>query len=232
MFLAIASGTNFDLALLNNGTVVAWGANGQNQTNVPSGLSNVVAIAAGGSHALALQATGLVTAWGSSTNVPAGLSNVMAIAAGDNHSLALKNDGTVVVWGDNSQGQTNMPVALSSVKLVAAGGNHSLAGIFSTWIQYPVNVANDLLLIYNTNSTDSATVLELLPAKTARGHECECVGYQLHAKRELRNHLTFRLHKRHPFAGGQLADGKPDKTAAIRRPISRYSFASQYEYRI
>lgn len=65
----------------------------------------------------------------------------------------------MVVWGDNSEGQTNMSVTLNNVKLIAAGGNHSLAGLFSTFVQYPVNVANDLLLIYNTNSTDSATVL-------------------------------------------------------------------------
>ena len=156
---AIASGTNFDLALLQNSTVVAWGNNTQNQTNVPSGLANVVAIAAGGSHAVALEQNGTVIAWGSSTNIPGGLSNVMAIAAGDNHSLALKNDGTVVVWGDNSEGQTNVPTTLNNnVKLIAAGGNHSLASVFSPLVEYPINVANDLLLVCNTNSADSKTV--------------------------------------------------------------------------
>ena len=34
-----------------------------------------------------------------------------------------------------------------------------MAAIFSPTVQYPVNVSQDLLLIYNTNSTDSATVL-------------------------------------------------------------------------
>jgi hypothetical protein len=34
--------------------VVAWGDNGYGQTNVPSGMSNVVAIAAGGDYSLAL----------------------------------------------------------------------------------------------------------------------------------------------------------------------------------
>ena len=156
---AIASGTNFAIALLQNSTVVAWGTNAQGQTNIPAGLSNVVAIAAGGSHALALEQNGTVIAWGSSTNVPAGLSNVMAIAAGDAHTVALKNDGTVVTWGDDSQAQTNMPGGMTNLKLVAAGGNHSLAAVFSTFVQYPVDVTKDLLLIYNTNSADSATVL-------------------------------------------------------------------------
>jgi Regulator of chromosome condensation (RCC1) repeat len=86
------------------------------------------------------------------------LGSVKLIAAGDNHSIALKNDGTVVAWGDHSEGQTNVPITLCGVKLIAAGGNHSLAAVFSPTVQYAVNVTNDLLLIYNTNSTDSATV--------------------------------------------------------------------------
>ena len=45
------------------------------------------------------------------------------------------------------------------MKLIAAGGDHSLAGIFSPLVQYPVDVSKDLLLIYNTNSADSATVI-------------------------------------------------------------------------
>ena len=75
------------------------------QTNVPAGLSNVVAIAAGGWHNLALKADGTVVAWGAggpNTNtlvvcgqnlVPAGLTNVGQIAAGAVHSLALVGTG-------------------------------------------------------------------------------------------------------------------------------------------
>ena len=44
--------------------MVAWGRNDGGQTDVPSGLSNVVAIAAGGYHSLALTAEGRVVAWG------------------------------------------------------------------------------------------------------------------------------------------------------------------------
>jgi alpha-tubulin suppressor-like RCC1 family protein len=156
---AIASGTDFDLALLNNSTVVAWGANNQGQANVPAGLTDVVAIAAGGSHALALQRNGTVIAWGSMTDVPAGLSNVVAVAAGSMQSLALKNDGTLVSWGGNSRWQATMPGGMPNVKLIAAGSQHSLAVVFSPQVRYPVDVTKDLLLIYNTNSANSATVL-------------------------------------------------------------------------
>ena len=62
------------------------------QTNIPAGLSNVVAIAAGAFTAWRCGATGQSsrgeTIFGE-TNIPAGLSNVVAIAAGRRHSLAL-----------------------------------------------------------------------------------------------------------------------------------------------
>ena len=156
---AIAAGTNFCLALLSNATVVAWGADNYGQTNVPAGLTNVVAIAAGGAHALALEQNGTVVTWGAWTNVPAGLTNAMKIAAGDNQSLAILNDGTMTAWGDNSYGQTNIPGGLTGIKLIAGGGDFSLAAAFSPTVMYPVNVANDLLLIYNTNSVNSSTVV-------------------------------------------------------------------------
>jgi alpha-tubulin suppressor-like RCC1 family protein len=159
--IGIASGTNFHLALLTNGTVVAWGNNSGGQINVPGNLSNVVAVAAGGDHALALKVDGTVVAWGNNssgqTNVPAALTNAMAIAAGYAHSMALRNDGTVIAWGDNTYGQTNTP-NLVAVKLIAAGAYQSLASVFSPLVQYPVDVTKDLLLICNTNSTNSAAL--------------------------------------------------------------------------
>jgi uncharacterized repeat protein (TIGR02543 family) len=113
------------------GAVVAWGWNGYGQTDVPPGMTNVVAVVAGGYHSLALQSNGVVVAWGDNsygqTNVPPGLSNVVAIAAGGLHSLALLSRGTVAAWGWNAYGQTNVPRGLSSVAAIAAGGDHSLA---------------------------------------------------------------------------------------------------------
>jgi alpha-tubulin suppressor-like RCC1 family protein len=123
-------------------SLVAWGWNDYGQTNVPTGLTNVVQISAGTQHNLALLRDGTIVAWGAGlqTNVPAGLANVMAVAAGGSHSLALKNDGTVAVWGDNSVGQTNLPPNLTNVVMVSGGGGHSLAlkadGTVAAWGQY------------------------------------------------------------------------------------------------
>jgi alpha-tubulin suppressor-like RCC1 family protein len=51
-------GTAHTLALRSNGTVVAWGSNTYGQTNVPFGLSNVIAIAGAPYHSLALVGDG------------------------------------------------------------------------------------------------------------------------------------------------------------------------------
>jgi hypothetical protein len=107
------------------GTVIAWGDNSQGQTNVPAGLTNVIAIAAGDAFSLALREDGTVAAWGHNghgiLNLPLGLNNVVAISAGANHALALRIDGTVVGWGAVT------PPALTDVVAISAGGGHGLA---------------------------------------------------------------------------------------------------------
>ena len=53
--VAIEAGGKHTAALKQDGTVVAWGHNGNGQTTVPAGLSGVVAIAAGEYHTVALK---------------------------------------------------------------------------------------------------------------------------------------------------------------------------------
>jgi alpha-tubulin suppressor-like RCC1 family protein len=166
---AISAGANHSLALLANGTVMAWGGDESGQLGIGAikegeevptavkGLSGVKAVSAGASHSLALLANGTVMAWGSnesgqlgtgnlkSSTVPVavkGLTGVTAIAAGANFSLALLPNGTVVAWGSNEFGQlasgsigeeqelSNVPVqvgTLTGVTAIAAGAEHGLA---------------------------------------------------------------------------------------------------------
>jgi hypothetical protein len=109
------------MALRPNGTVVVWGDNTYGQTNVPAGLSNVVAISAGGAHCLALKGDGTAVSWGAYKTVPAGLSNVVAVAGGDSGSLFLRADGTVAATG------TAVPANVTNIIAIAAGGAHYLA---------------------------------------------------------------------------------------------------------
>jgi alpha-tubulin suppressor-like RCC1 family protein len=127
---AVSAGFNHSLALLKNGTVMAWGNNlygelGDGTTErrttpvAVSGLSEVVAVSAGSEFSLALLKNGSVEAWGTGglgqlgdgkeegSKLPvavSGLSGVTAISAGSRQSLALLSNGTVMAWGANEFG--------------------------------------------------------------------------------------------------------------------------------
>ena len=129
--VGLAAGGSHSLALREDGTVEAWGANDAGQLAVPAGLGSVVSVSAGALHSLALRSDGTVFAWGDDsvrqTDIPTGLTGVVAVAAGSYHNLALRGDGTVVGWGADSSGQTDVPAGLADVVAIAAGGAHSVA---------------------------------------------------------------------------------------------------------
>ena len=118
------------------GTVVAWGDNSHTQTNVTSGLTNIVAVAGGAFHSLALGPSGAVTGWGDTasgeTAPPAGLSNATAIAAGAGFSLARQLNGDVTAWGN----QTSGPVALTNAVAIAAALDNAL-GLTRDGVVFP-----------------------------------------------------------------------------------------------
>ncbi len=118
---AISAGGSHTLALLSDGTVMAWGANGSGQLGNGSTKNSHVPVAV------------------------SGLSGVSAIAAAQgvgagagSHSLALLGNGTVMAWGSNNEGQlgdgsttsSTVPVpvsGLSGAAAVAAGEQSSVA---------------------------------------------------------------------------------------------------------
>ena len=133
---AVAAGSNQSLALLDDGTVVAWGTG----PAVPGGLTNVTNLAAGTAHFLARKSDGTLASWGDNTSGQSAdqeLSTVTAVAAGEEHSLALLADGTVTAWGDNTFNQTDVPGGLVNVTAIAAGYDHCLAlkadGTVAAW---------------------------------------------------------------------------------------------------
>lgn len=132
---AVAAGRDFCLALLNDGTVRAWGSNSSGQLGdgtidrrltpvIVNGLSGIAAIAVGhsGAHALALKSDGTVWGWGTNSSgqlgdgtrvwrpVPVqveGLTGVAELATGRTHSLALLSDGSLRAWGANFANELN-----------------------------------------------------------------------------------------------------------------------------
>jgi alpha-tubulin suppressor-like RCC1 family protein len=131
---AISAGLSHNLALLRNGSVLAWGDDVDGELGnrafdtfsaVPvavQGLKAVTAISAGNSFSLALLRDGTVRSWGVNTDGQLGtgstrrsmsdlpvavrdLRDVQAISAGGFSSLALLPGGQVKSWGDDEVGE-------------------------------------------------------------------------------------------------------------------------------
>ncbi len=132
----IACGSSHhSLALLNDGTIKAWGSNGWGQLGdetyddklIPvtiSGLSNVKDISAGYNFSLALLNNGTIKSWGDNsygklgvnsdditlvkTNSPLTVNTITtanSISAGLTHALAILENGNIMSWGRNNTGQ-------------------------------------------------------------------------------------------------------------------------------
>jgi alpha-tubulin suppressor-like RCC1 family protein len=109
---AVASGTNFNLALKADGTVWSWGINTTGQLGDGTTTDRPTPV----------QVTGLA--------------QVAAIAAGYGHGVALRSDGSVYTWGLNANGQLGTVVACgapcfstSPVAVTAVGGVGTLTGV-------------------------------------------------------------------------------------------------------
>jgi alpha-tubulin suppressor-like RCC1 family protein len=129
--VAVSSGANHSLVLLEDGRVIAWGEVPEAVTAVPAEVHDIVAVAAGESHSLALRSDGTVLAWGANqfgqSRVPIRVRDVVHIVAGGSHNLALMRSGEVVAWGQNGSGQCEVPADLRDVVALAADWDSSAA---------------------------------------------------------------------------------------------------------
>lgn len=124
--IKISTGSNFTVALKNDGTVKAWGNNDYGQCDVPLNLTDVINISSGEYHSLALKKDGTIVAWGynknGQCNIPLEVKDVKNIYCGDYHSIALLVDGKVTAWGNNGSGQCNIN-QFSNISDIAGGLN-------------------------------------------------------------------------------------------------------------
>jgi alpha-tubulin suppressor-like RCC1 family protein len=134
--VAIAAGEWQGLALLSDGTVVGWGANGLGTAigrptleppwsasgRVAIGgqiLSNTVAISAW-EQSLALRKDGSVVRWGLQANPDLQIgpepTNLVTISTGQWHSLGLRADGTVIRWPGPAPGGLSNIVSIAATQ--------------------------------------------------------------------------------------------------------------------
>ncbi|MGD9858265.1 MAG: hypothetical protein AB7U20_25270, partial [Planctomycetaceae bacterium] len=155
--VAVAAGGRWSLAVKADGTVWAWGYNGEGQLgdgfiypqrSTPGqvvGLGGVVAADGGGFQSMALKADGTVWAWGANDQGELGngsadpynalpvqvsdLDDVVAVSAGETHDLALNADGTVWAWGQNNDGQLGDGTILKRTKPVQVSGLEGVVAV-------------------------------------------------------------------------------------------------------
>ncbi len=119
----IAGGLDNIYALMQDGTVMAWGVNNEGQlgdgkpvggyvirakAETVVGLTDVVQINASAKHVFAVTKDGHVYGWGDGVSTPKlveGLPEIVKVDTADSHTLALAKDGSVYAWGSNSSGE-------------------------------------------------------------------------------------------------------------------------------
>jgi len=112
----ISAGTAYSMALMADGTIWAWGTNGNGQLG--DGTAKAKSFP-----------TRVVEAVGEDA-----LTGVVGISAGNTHSLALLADGAVRAWGHNNTGQFGDGTTESSaipIQVRGPGGNGYLTDIIS-----------------------------------------------------------------------------------------------------
>ncbi|MCL2680005.1 MAG: hypothetical protein FWF11_00790, partial [Coriobacteriia bacterium] len=137
-----SAGFTHSLALHSNGTLWAWGSNGNGRTGLGTITGNQLTpaqvgtaanwtqVSAGNNFSLALRSGGTLWSWGSNADGVTGLgttvgnqltpeqvgtaANWTAVSAGSEHSLAIRSDGTLWAWGQNTGGRTGLGVLLGT----------------------------------------------------------------------------------------------------------------------
>ncbi len=127
--LQVALGETTQYALLEDGTVIAWGTNDEGQLgNGPMGASGEL-----GRYPKPSVTPVLVT----------GLTDIIQIAAGWKHAVALRKDGTVWAWGrrDNGEIGDGKPEGLSALRAIGPTRVPGLEGITQIAVARPHNLA-------------------------------------------------------------------------------------------
>lgn len=128
--MGVAAGMDHSLGLKADGSIEAWGWNGEGQCDVPEPNEDFMAIAAGAYHSMGLRSDGSIVAWGGNDdgqcNPPGQNRDFVAIAAGARHSLGLASSGKIWAWGWDYWGQCMVPNPEEEFVAIGAGGGHSL----------------------------------------------------------------------------------------------------------
>ena len=166
------------LALKSNGTLWAWGWNGdgrlgdgstgEKNSPVQIGSDNKwVSIAGGATHTVALKSDGSLWSWGLNEYGQLGLgdpferhvpmitsiaTNWVSIAAGAEHTLALKSDGTLWAWGYNGDGDLGLGDTTDRPSPAQVGSDNKWVSIAAEYYDTIALKSNGTLWAWGNNN--------------------------------------------------------------------------------
>lgn len=142
---SVSSGYTFTTALKEDGTLWAWGSNGNGQLGDGTGIDSKIPVqigkdndwvfhTSGPNHSFAIKKDGTLWAWGNGSDYRLGLNNTSNqlspvkitspfpkkwkyAVAGQGHSLAIDTDGKLWAWGYNTSGQLGLGNTTSPVQI-------------------------------------------------------------------------------------------------------------------
>jgi alpha-tubulin suppressor-like RCC1 family protein len=135
----IACGESHAIALLEDGSINAWGSNRYGQRAIPAGLGPARQVACGARHSIALQLDGTVVCWGGDgynwdDHPPLG--GVVQVVGLERHTIALNSDGVLTCWGAGGT-LRDIPADIGTVRKVGGSWGHAVAvrvdGSVSCW---------------------------------------------------------------------------------------------------
>lgn len=133
-FVGIAAGGGHCLAMRSDGSLEAWGDNGEGQCDVPLPNSGYVAIAGGNFHSLGLRSDGSIAGWGADfygqRTPPTPNAGFIGIEAGTIHSLGLRSNGSITAWGWYGYHETEVPAPNANF-VASDGGSYMSLGLKS-----------------------------------------------------------------------------------------------------
>ncbi|HQY53489.1 MAG TPA: Ig-like domain-containing protein [Ignavibacteria bacterium] len=170
LWATVSAGYRHTMALKTNGTLWAWGYNGNGQFGNGTTTSTVIPIkigsltwskiSVGDYYTLGIKSDGTLWAWGENQNGQLGTGNIqdqhlptqisnfsdwITITAGSNYNLALRANGTLWAWGNNQYGKLGLGIASNTNILIPTqvGSESNWIFVQAHWGDHSMGIKSD-----------------------------------------------------------------------------------------